>query len=152
MGKTKSEPDNYPDPSTLQRIEAQVLEKVHSGYTAPCGWLFRGLSFFFSNPGLEVSNGKESTSAGNDLGLKLIQNTACFAGASCIDSFDDPKITHVIVNTEVAASTEIASLRKSLAARPGRKVPHLVTSKWVEESWKNRTLLDEESELLLPGL
>lgn len=41
---------------------------------------------------------------------------------------------------------EISAFRGSLAARgSGIKVPHIVTSKWIEESWDAKTLLGEES-------
>lgn len=146
MGNVKQEPGNPLDPSTVQRIEMQIKDKVHSGYTAPRGWLFRDLSFFFFSPNTDV---EDEGARALDLGLTLTQNTARFAGASSVTSVESPGITHVIVNPETTSSTDIASLRKSLAARIDRKVPHLVSSKWVEESWKNETLLDEESKLSL---
>lgn len=78
----------------------------------------------------------------------LVRNTARFAGATVVTSAKDTETTHIVVNTETASAAGIASLRKSLAGKPGRKIPHLVTLEWVEESWKNRTLLDEEREFL----
>ena len=36
-------------------------------------------------------------------------------------------------------------MRKSLAAGSQKKIPHIVSLEWVEESWKHGTLLDEES-------
>ncbi|KAJ5973421.1 hypothetical protein N7481_010631 [Penicillium waksmanii] len=143
MGTAKQEARIVLDASTSRRIEARIQEKVHSGYTAPCGWLFRDLSFFLFSP-VNQKNGEDDGTSSLDLSLKLLQNTARFAGANIATSLEAPGITHAIVNPETASSADIASLRKSVAALPGRKVPHLVTSKWVEESWKSSTLLDEE--------
>jgi DNA ligase-4 len=143
MGTVKQEAATVLDESTSQRIEARIQEKVNSGYTAPCGWLFRGLSFFFFSP-VNRTNEKDGATTSLDLSLKLLQNTARFARANIATSVKAPGITHAIVNSETASPADLASLRKSVAALPGRKVPHLVTSKWVEESWKNGTLLDEE--------
>lgn len=142
MGTVKQEAAPVLDASTSQRIEARIQEKVNSGYTAPCGWLFRGLSFFFSP--VNQTNGEDDGMISLDLTLELLQNTASFAGANIATSLEAPGITHAIVNSETASPAKLDSLRKSVAALPGRKVPHLVTSKWVEESWKNGTLLDEE--------
>lgn len=50
------------------------------------------------------------------------------------------------------SSADVSALRGSLSARVGarKKVPHVVSSKWIEESWEARTLLDEEREFPLP--
>ncbi|KAJ5677992.1 Nucleic acid-binding OB-fold [Penicillium maclennaniae] len=79
-----------------------------------------------------------------DIALCLARNTARFASAHIATSFKDPDVTHVIVNPDTSSREDIASLRGSLAARPGKKIPHLVSLHWVQESWKNGTLLDEE--------
>lgn len=143
--KLKSNP---PDPTTAQRIESQILEKVHSGHTIPCGWLFRNLTFYFNSPNPQT-NGNNEGPHSSDLALTLTRNTTRFAGANNAHSLRTPGITHVIVNPDTTSSSDIKSLRESLAALPGRKVPHLVGIKWVDESWKNRTLLDEESKLFV---
>jgi DNA ligase 4 len=50
-----------------------------------------------------------------------------------------------VVDLDIS-STELSTLRSTLSAQLGQqKMPHLVTVEWIEESWKERTLLDEES-------
>ncbi|KAJ5568516.1 Nucleic acid-binding OB-fold [Penicillium hetheringtonii] len=142
MNNSKHKP-NPLDSTTVQRIESQILEKVHSGHTVPCGWLFRDLKFFFFSPNSQT-NGLNEDPDTSDLDLTLARNTARFAGASSADSLKTPGMTHVIVNPDTTSSSDIRSLRGSLAALTNKKVPHLVSFKWVDESWKNRTLLDEE--------
>lgn len=135
------------DPSTSQRIESQIQERVHSGYTAPCGWVFKGLSFFFVTD--THTNEENEDPRSFDLALTLLQNYAVFAGARIVNSMKSPDITHFIVDANSASSMNVASLRQTMAAMASHKVPRLVSSKWVEESWKNCTLLDEESKHFL---
>lgn len=84
-----------------------------------------------------------------DTRLSLASNTARFAAAKIATSLKSSDITHVIVNPETTSAADIASLRKSLAGRSGKKVPHVVSCGWVEESWEHGTLLDEESKFNL---
>ncbi|KAJ5098471.1 Nucleic acid-binding OB-fold [Penicillium argentinense] len=142
MGHLKQESEHTLDCRTSKRIEALIQRKVDSGYTAPCGWLFRDLVLYFVTS--NESSGEENGRWSPNLGLTLAQNTARFGAASLTTSLDNPGITHVIVDQDMASSLQVVSLRGSLATRPGKKLPHLVSSKWVEESWKNGTLLDEE--------
>jgi DNA ligase-4 len=133
----------------MQKIETHIQDKVHSGYTAPCGWLFRGLTFFFPSSsqanGDAASDSDSSSSTMEDIRLTIARNTAQFGGAGTVSSLKAPGVTHVLVNTEKVSSAEISSLRKSLAAGSRKKIPHIVSLGWVEESWKHGTLLDEES-------
>lgn len=145
MEQNQEQPDHALDPETIQRVEARIQEKINAGYTVPCGWLFRGLKFYFH------SNGdRQDESASQELWKKsqplyLARNTARFAGAESASSLKSSGTTHVIVDPETLSSADISSLRKSLAEKPGAKMPHLVSASWVDECWKNRTLLDEES-------
>lgn len=136
------------DPHTLHKVESHIQAKIDSGYTAPCGWLFRGLTFFFPSR----DNQSNESSASNrtkieDTALCLARNTARFASAHIATSLNDSEITHIIVNLDTLSREDIASLRESLAARSGKKIPHLVSLNWIQESWENGTLLDEESKL-----
>lgn len=150
MADSKEHTDYMSDARSFHKVEAQIQAKTDSGYTAPRGWLFRGLIFFFFSPE-RYTNGKQSDDAASDntkvedTRQTLACNIARFASANIVSSLKSNDLTHVIVNPETASSTDIVSLRKSLARRSGKKVPHLVTCEWVEESWKNGTLLDEES-------
>jgi DNA ligase-4 len=131
--------DHTPDPWTFQKIESRIQDRVNAGYTAPCGWLFRGLTILFHSQSESEERKK------NDLRLRLAQNTARFAGAGSASSLENASITHVVLDpSTVLYSAEISSLRTTLAARPGLKIPHLVSVDWIEECWANGTLLDEE--------
>lgn len=129
------------DSHALHKVEARIQDRVELGYTVPCGWLFKGLTFFFFTPDRENADKEE------DMPLRLARNTAQFASVHLASSLADKHVTHVIANPETLSASEISSLRGSLAARPGKKVPHLVSLEWVQESWRNRTLLDEVRKL-----
>lgn len=150
MQKTEETPKPL-DPHSIQKIETHIQNKINSGYTAPRGWLFRGLAFFFpsshqaNGDGNSNSDSDSSNSATKDIRLTLVRNTAQFGGASTVTSLKAPGVTHVVVNTERLSPAEVSSLRKSLAAGSRKKIPHLVSLDWVEESWEHGTLLDEES-------
>lgn len=143
----KDEQTNHTlDSRTLQKIEHLIQDKINAGYTAPCGWLFRRFTLFFFESDARAEESKPSFNA-DDIRLQLARNTARFGGANTTTSLESSDVTHVIINPENLSSEEITSLRESLAARPGKKVPYLVSVAWVEESWTNGTLLDEESKL-----
>lgn len=130
------------EPHALHKVEARIQERVDLGYTVPCGWLFKGLTFFFF-----VTPDRETADQEEDLPLRLARNTALFASTQLASSLADKHVTHVIANPETLSASDISSLRGSLAARPGKKVPHLVSLEWVQESWRNGSLLDEERTL-----
>lgn len=143
----KDEQANYTlDSRTSQKVENLIQNKINAGYTAPCGWLFRRFTFFFleNHASTEETKPKFIT---DEIRLQLARNTAQFGGANTTTSLESSDVTHVILNPEYLSPEDITSLRESLAARPGMKVPYLVSVAWVEESWMNGTLLDEESKL-----
>ncbi|KAL2011562.1 hypothetical protein VTN00DRAFT_4280 [Thermoascus crustaceus] len=137
------------DPSQVSRLVEQLNANAQEdgGDTLGVspGWLFKGLTFYFHHPSPEVDSGSpppegETTS----IRLRLAANVAKFAGADIASSLKNINVTHVVVDADIS-STEVSSLRGSLARELGkRKMPHLVTVQWVEESWEERTLLDEE--------
>lgn len=153
MAKSKDHADRILDSRSLQKIESKIQAKIDSGYTALKGWLFRGLTFlFFSSE--HHTNGDQGDHASDHTKMEdtrqiLACNTARFASAKVVTSLQNGDLTHVIVNPETTSSTEISSLRKMLAEKSGKKVPHVVSCGWVEESWEHGTLLDEESKSCL---
>lgn len=140
-------------PQGLRKVEARIQERVDAGYTSPCGWLFRGLTFFFftsSSRETETEEEEVAEIASTEITrnqYQLARNTAQFAGAAIASSLRDKNITHIVVDPTTLSDTEISSLRASIAAKVGaaRKIPHLVVTRWVEECWSHGTLLDEES-------
>lgn len=128
---------------TMTKITERIQERASSGYETPIGWLFRGLTLYFNRPQPEETKGADQAHNPRTVAAAHI---ARFAGAEIVSDTTDRAITHVIMKPDTPA-TEISEFRGSLAARgAGRKVPHIVTSKWIEESWDAKTLLDEESE------
>lgn len=75
--------------------------------------------------------------------LQKLRRYVQMGGAACVDNVSG-ETTHVVVVGEDPMETgDVAdALRKELSRR--RKMPRLVTGDWVEESWRERTMLDEE--------
>jgi DNA ligase-4 len=131
--------DSPCSPEAIQKVTEHIQEKVDSGWTMPCGWLFKSLTLFF--PESENDSASEGPKPKQSQRIHLAQNTAKFAGASVTTSLKDLSITHVVVDPDIASS-EITKLRKTLSTR--RKLPHIVKVDWIEASWKEKTLVDEE--------
>ncbi|WPG99535.1 Hypothetical protein R9X50_00235200 [Acrodontium crateriforme] len=62
-----------------------------------------------------------------------------FAGGHVVDKIEDDQVTQVVICKNSVALKEI---RKAVAARA--RPPRIVTEDWVADSWRERTLLDEE--------
>lgn len=137
-GKT----DSSCSPEAIQKVTEHIQEKVDSGWTMPCGWLFKGLVLCF--PKNENNSASEGPEPKQSQRIHLVQNTAKFAGASVTTSLKELSITHVVVDPDITSS-EISKLRKTLSTR--KKLPHIVKVDWIEDSWKEKTLLDEERKL-----
>ncbi|KAK2737554.1 DNA ligase (ATP) [Myotisia sp. PD_48] len=112
------------------------------------GWIFKGLVIYFvPNIGTENEDPEDPILS---LRQKLARNIAKFAGSSIATSLDDEGITHVLLDVGCKNnsnfSAELATLRAKLSERFTRtqKIPHIATIEWVEQSWKEKTLLDEE--------
>ncbi|OJJ50946.1 hypothetical protein ASPZODRAFT_148327 [Penicilliopsis zonata CBS 506.65] len=134
----RMESETLPDASSVKRLEMHIQERVQAGYEAPCGWLFQGFTLYF-HYGEEEQHQQQI-----QLPLRLASNVARFAGAAVACSSDDSHITHVVLAADCAAA-EISHVRAFWAARPGKTVPHVVLAAWIEDSWQEGTLLDEES-------
>ncbi|KAK5994597.1 DNA ligase 4 [Cladobotryum mycophilum] len=81
------------------------------------------------------------------IGKKLVhrlEHYVKYGGGACADGLGDQSVTHVVVVGEDAMEVGEAGdqLRKELSSR--RKMPRIVSGKWVDDSWKEKTLLDEE--------
>lgn len=105
-------------------------------------------------------------------GAHIIDSSATATGAAAANKHatTGTNITHVVIDPAAWSAAEISRLRGSLAAdsQPGNNgrssnaqkvgktttttrvvIPHLVSVEWVEECWRNRTLVDEEREFFL---
>ncbi|KAF5865704.1 DNA ligase (ATP) [Aspergillus alliaceus] len=131
-------------PNVTRKLNEHIQEKVNAGWGMPSGWLFKGLTVFFpQNHKVDYPESDEATQTDQPYRLHLASNTARFAGARVVESWKSSPVTHVVVAPDSSPS-DISSIRKSYSTKPGKKVPHLVTVEWIEECWKQRTLLDEE--------
>ncbi|KAK2865386.1 hypothetical protein FQN49_003633, partial [Arthroderma sp. PD_2] len=116
-------------------------------YNVP-GWLFKGLTMFFV-PRSQPSNFPDQPCAETlSMRQQLARNTALFIGSMVSDKLDDNRITHVIIDPlgdkdlESGKPKNYSPLRSAVAFRDA--IPHFVTVEWVEECWKEKTLVDEE--------
>ncbi|MBE3042973.1 hypothetical protein IMZ48_10460, partial [Candidatus Bathyarchaeota archaeon] len=79
----------------------------------------------------------------NVLGLEgfKLGNYVKFGDGKVVGYLGDPDLTHIVVIGE-GDKEGVARLREEISSR--ERIPRLVTGKWVEESWGESTLLDEE--------
>ncbi|KAI9859339.1 MAG: DNA ligase (ATP) [Vezdaea acicularis] len=84
--------------------------------------------------------------------VDIIRNMLEFGGARLADEIlENLEVTHVVVGEfdgTSASRQRVLSQRQRLAGRP--KLPRWVTRAWVEQSFKERTRLDEERERTRP--
>jgi DNA ligase-4 len=64
--------------------------------------------------------------------------TLRFGGGLLSEELNNKRVTHVVVHEK----SKLKQIRETLATRS--RLPRIVTRQWIEESWKERTLLDEE--------
>ncbi|KAF2087353.1 DNA ligase 4 [Saccharata proteae CBS 121410] len=94
------------------------------------GWMFRGLRVYVEKP---------AAADGDATRLDLAAQVFRFAGGEVMGSLDDSGITHVVVGD---GQSRLKELRQAVSRRS--PVPRIVTVEWIEASWKEKTLLDEE--------
>ncbi|KAI0191583.1 DNA ligase I [Astrocystis sublimbata] len=76
--------------------------------------------------------------------LSQVKNRIRFGGGILVDDIDDLAITHVVImsKTEAEEMETAAEARSAISSR--RRIPRVVSQQWVDECWKNRTIVDEE--------
>jgi DNA ligase 4 len=82
--------------------------------------------------------------AGDSLEAGRLRRYIAFGGGRVVQDLEDGGLTHVVVlgKTEDERKDATDEVRKKLGAvRPG---PRVVSGRWVDECWKERTMLDEE--------
>jgi DNA ligase-4 len=81
---------------------------------------------------------------GDSVQTKRISNYVRYAGGACTTELDDLTVTHVVLvyDDAMEAGEAADELRKKLSARA--RVPRVLRQSWVEDCWKEKTLLDEE--------
>jgi DNA ligase-4 len=80
----------------------------------------------------------------SDLDTLRLENYVRFGGGQVAEDMEDETATHiVVVSPDEPAERELAAqVRYRVSNR--NKLPRIVTSKWVEDCWKEGTLIDEE--------
>ncbi|KAI0004856.1 ATP-dependent DNA ligase [Xylariaceae sp. FL0662B] len=115
-----------------QEFLDQLAEHDHDVGTPKC-FLFRGTRVHFA--------------ASDDfpaiLCLKL-RNWVRYGGGLVKDDLEDASVTQVVVlgNDDATERERAAEVRAVISARS--PVPRVVTGAWVEDCWKNNTIVDEE--------
>ncbi|KAJ9663299.1 DNA ligase (ATP) [Coniosporium apollinis] len=108
------------------------------------GWMFHGLVVYFDkadtgNGMLDDTNGEYVQPHSVDLDLRLAGQVVTFAGGKLSTDLDGKDITHVVVGRD---RTRVKDIRRGLQRHS--PLPRIVTADWVHDSWKEKTLLDEE--------
>ncbi|KAL1955197.1 hypothetical protein VTO42DRAFT_8909 [Malbranchea cinnamomea] len=124
-----------------ERLSAEN-DKETGLFTDLPGWFFRGQVLYFVQP----------TQSDTSPRLHRASLTARFAGATIVGDIEDKRITHVVVDEEGNKTKsrghhmDISAVRSEIAKRSGagKKIPHIVTVRWIEDSWREKTLIDED--------
>ncbi|EAQ91162.1 hypothetical protein CHGG_03097 [Chaetomium globosum CBS 148.51] len=100
-------------------------------------------SFMFRRCRVHFALGEGVSAAG---ALRLASYVR-FGNGGVVEDIGDERITHVVVvggREDTAASEKVvaADVRHKISAR--RAVPRVVSARWVEDCWKEDTLVDEE--------
>jgi DNA ligase-4 len=77
-----------------------------------------------------------------DVDLKIARYQFRFAGGVVAEQDDDEGLTHFVITDKSKA--QASSLRKKIAGLNRKRLPRVVSVQWLMDSWKERTLLDEE--------
>lgn len=85
-----------------------------------------------------VSSDEENLATNID--FQIAKTRFSFAGGTVAESDGDEKITHFVMLDEDPAL--VKEVRRKISLR--KKVPRIVSLKWLSESWEEKTLLDEE--------
>ncbi len=113
------------------------LEEHGNGLDELQSFLFRRCRVHFA-----LGDGVPETTA-----LKL-GNYVRFGNGEVVEDMEDDRITHVVViggKEDTAASEKVVAAEVRFRVSSRRAVPRLVSSQWLDDCWKEGTLLDEES-------
>jgi DNA ligase-4 len=108
------------------------------------GWMFGRLVVHFDpvkgsqQSGLNLEVGLDESGKDLQRRKEAASWTFRFGGGLLSEELDNEQLTHVVVHEK----SNVKQLRKTLASRP--RLPRIVTRQWIEDSWKEQTLLDEE--------
>ncbi|KAL8832435.1 MAG: hypothetical protein Q9191_000255 [Dirinaria sp. TL-2023a] len=137
-------------PKTEPSFDAQQFQKQVNDQLLRLeelrGSIFENVLIFADTEGRYGQDGdSDLTSQRNEFtSSKLRMEQACtlarFAGARFTNKFEDLRLTHVLVGDD--GRDRMNALRRAVSSR--QFLPRLVTMDWIEQSWQEKTLLDEE--------
>ena len=113
------------------------LEEHGNGLDELQSFLFRRCRVHFA-----LGEGVPETTA-----LKL-GNYVLFGNGEVVEDVEDDRITHVVVlggKEDTAASEKVVAAEVRFRVSSRRTLPRIVSGKWLDDCWKEGTLLDEES-------
>lgn len=103
------------------------------------GWLFRGLRVWFVGPMAAAASREPEAEMRMYVGAQVVR----FAGGVVAEGLEEEGVTQVVVAPGTGGE-RVREVRERVARRRGLKVPRVVGVEWVEESWREGTVLDEE--------
>lgn len=113
---------------------AQLQDHSHESFSDQPGSIFRGKVVRFVPENAEDSK--------LELDLRIARYQFTFACGKVADDDEDESITHFVVVDEKAADVE--GLRAMIGRSTRTRFPRVVRLGWMQDSWKDKTLLDEE--------
>ena len=119
------------------RFRSELLENDDDLRELP-GWMFKGLVIYLDVYSANGDGPQASRQSHGDRGLAQAGKLARFAGAQ-VTGVLRPGVTHVLVGEN---RSQNQALRRQVSSF-GR-LPRLVSVGWVEQSWEEKTRLDEE--------
>lgn len=126
--------------SSMPKVEGSCEpdERLMNTLGESPGSLFKHTTIYFVETKDTVQDGTSDVQP-----VDRARNCAHFAGARVAMDLEDSTVTHVVVDESVTADRQ---RMKDIRARISRKdrLPRVVTLAWIEESWNEKTRLDEE--------
>jgi DNA ligase-4 len=123
--------------------------------------MFRGLTIYFDKSPLDESD-QMLQQCSPEPALDLASSTVRFGSGKVTDDLNNTNITHIVIGKD---RSRLQSIREtismlvtavlpfvpffSLISDRRTCIPRIVTIDWVDQSWNEKTLLDEESKWLL---
>jgi DNA ligase 4 len=128
----------------MKKIKVDDIASKVPGSESIRGWMFRGLTVYVDPvKDLQLNDDDQNVGSG-EVGKDMQRRqevalrTLRFGGGLLSEELDNQRVTHVVVHEK----SKLKQIRETLASRS--RLPRIVTRQWIEESWKERTLLDEE--------
>jgi len=127
----------------MKKIKVDDIASKVPGSESIRGWMFRGLTVYVDPVELQLNDDDQNVGSG-EVGKDMQRRqevalrTLRFGGGLLSEELDNQRVTHVVVHEK----SKLKQIRETLASRS--RLPRIVTRQWIEESWKERTLLDEE--------